>query len=90
MRVCHVPFIRKTCCEAFCNLLIAVFVLVVFLQFFHRAPQKFLAKLRRIRLLIWQKWLLFYETKMVIFPQFEAKEATKDGNKYKFHEPTVK
>jgi hypothetical protein len=53
-------------------------------------PQGFPAKLRRIRLLIWQKWLLFYETKMVIFPQFEAKDATKDGNKYKFHEPTVK
>ena len=53
-------------------------------------PQGFPAKLRRIRLLIWQKWLLFYETKMVIFPQFEAKDETKDGNKYKFHEPTVK
>ena len=49
-----------------------------------------MAKLRRIRLLIWQKWILFYETKMVIFPQFVAKEETIDGNKYKFYEPTVK
>jgi hypothetical protein len=50
----------------------------------------FLAKLQRIRLLIWQQWMLFYETKMVIFPQFALDEPTKDGNKYKFHEPTVK
>jgi hypothetical protein len=62
----------------------------VFLHFFHLSPQGFVAKLRRIRRLLWQQWILFYETKMVIFPQFEAKEETKDGNKYKFHEPTVK
>jgi hypothetical protein len=58
--------------------------------FFYRAHQGFLAKLQRIRLLIWQQWMLFYETKMVIFPQFALDEPTKDGNKYKFHEPTVK
>ena len=62
----------------------------MFLHFFHQALQGFLSKLRRIRLLLRQQWILFYETKMVIFPQFVAKEETIDGNKYKFYEPTVK